>query len=247
MNKPIRRFRLEHTGNLRDMGGYETEDGCVTRFGCLLRGGGIHHLTAEEWRRLTDYGVRTVLDLRSSAEIEMNADQVPDGVKWYHCPLQRSQIDNSDLSSSASKAFQGSLTQGYLDMVTENGDLLAAALKQLISGLEKGAVLFHCTAGKDRTGVLASAVLSLCCVSAEDIVADYEVTHTYNRKIFEAMLAMMGEEAAEQMRPYLSSLAETMEKQVENYRKLGLEQHLERYGVTQEEIRTLKDKFLSKI
>ena len=61
------------------------------------------------------------------------------------------------------------------------------------------------------------------------------------------MLATMGEEAAEQMRPYLSSLAETMEKQLENYRKLGLEQHLERYGVTQEEIRTLKDKFLSKI
>lgn len=244
MERPIRRLRLEHSGNVRDLGGYETEDGRVTRFGCLLRGGGLHNLNTEEWKKLTDYGVRTVIDLRSDAELEMNPDQVPEGVEWFHCPLQRSQIDNTDLSNSAAKAFRGSLTQGYLDMVTENGDLLAAAVKQLVSGLLKGAVLFHCTAGKDRTGVLASAILSLCGVSAEDIIADYEVTYTYNRKSFERMLAMMGEEAAEQMRPYLSSRAETMEAQVKNYRELDLKKHLDRYGVAEEEIETLKKRFL---
>ncbi len=242
--RPIRRFRLEHAGNIRDIGGYEAEDGKATRFGCLLRGSGLHNLDAAEWRKLTDYGVRTVLDLRSLAEIEMNGDNVPEGVEWFHCPLQRSQIDNKDISASAAKAFKGSLTQGYLDMVTENGDLLAAAVKQLIAGLEKGAVLFHCSAGKDRTGVLASTILYLCGVSDEDMIADYEITYTYNKKVLECMLETMDPESAEKMRPYLYSRAENMEAQVKNYHELGLEQHLKQYGVTAGEVRRLKELFL---
>lgn len=94
--------------------------------------------------------MRTVLDLRSLAEIETGRDAVPEGVEWYHCPLQREQIDAKDITGSAERAFAGSLTDGYLNIVKTNGALLASAVRQLIAGLEKGAVLFHCTAGKDR-------------------------------------------------------------------------------------------------
>lgn len=61
-------------------------------------------------------------------------------------------------------------------MAGENTGLLAAALARLTASLDDGAVLFHCTAGKDRTGVLAAAVLWLCGAAREDIVADYEVS-----------------------------------------------------------------------
>lgn len=141
---------MEHGLNIRDMGGFETNDGRVTAFGKLLRAGALQKLTPQEWGRLKEYGVRTVLDLRSLAEIETGRDAVPEGVEWYHCPLQREQIDAKDITGSAERAFAGSLTDGYLNIVKTNGALLASAVRQLIAGLEKGAVLFHCTAGKDR-------------------------------------------------------------------------------------------------
>lgn len=245
MKLPIRRLRLAHGGNIRDLGGYETEDGKVTQFGCLLRGSALHNLTEEEWKKLYDYGVRTILDLRSSAEIAMNGDCPPKEIAWYHCPLQRAQIQEQDIAASAEEAFKGSLTEGYAEMVTRNGDLLAAALKQLVAGLSRGAVLFHCSAGKDRTGVLASVVLYLCGVAAEDIIADYEVTYTYNKKNMERMLMSLPPEIREKMLPYLRSNAETMERQVERYAELELESQVRSFGVTGEELMQLKERFLA--
>lgn len=242
--RPIRRFRLAHATNIRDIGGYETEDGQVTKFGCLLRGSGLHRLTESEWKRLTDYGVRTVLDLRSLAEIEINRDQVPEGVEWYYCPLLRNQLENDNISESAAKAFKGSLTEGYESILKNNGDLLTTALKQLIAGLEKGAVLFHCSAGKDRTGVLASTVLYLCGVSEEDIVADYEVTYTYNSRVMEPLLSSLDAESADKMRPYLYSNRENMENQVKRYQEIGLAQYLFQHGLTEAELLRLKELFL---
>lgn len=244
MDKPIRRLRLAHGGNIRDLGGYETEDGRVTRFGCILRGGLLQHLDAEEWERLRAYGVKTILDLRSNAEIATNPDGVPEDMEWYHCPMQKAQIDEKDIVASAEEAFQGSLTEGYAGMLTRNADLLAAAIKKLVSCLEKGAVLFHCSAGKDRTGVLASSILYLCGISAEDIIADYEVTYTYNKKNMEKMILMLEPEMREKMMPYLSSNAESMENQVKTYQELNLKEYLGQYGLTGEDIEKLKEYFL---
>lgn len=242
----VRRLRLEHSGNVRDMGGYETSGGGVTASHTLLRSGGLSRLTKEEWKRLTDYGVRTVLDLRSEAELELQPDQVPEGVEWYHCPLQTGQIDQKDIAASATEAFAGSLTEGYRNMVREHGDLLAAALKQLIRGLDRGAVLFHCTAGKDRTGVLASAVYYLCGVSKEDIVADYEVTFTYNRGTLNHLLDQLDAEGQEKLRPFLLSEPENMERLVSFYEEIGLEKFLMEKDVTEEEVEKLRRGFILK-
>ena len=244
MDKPIRRLRLVHGGNIRDLGGYEAENGKVTRFGCFLRGGALQHLEAEEWKRLREYGVRTILDLRSSAEIAMNPDRPPEGIAWYHCPMQKAQIDETDIAASAEEAFQGSLTEGYYGMLTRNGDLLTAAIKKLVVCMEKGTVLFHCSAGKDRTGVLASVILYLCGISAEDIIADYEVTYTYNKKAMEKMILMLEPETREKLLPYLRSNAESMENQIKAYQELNLAEYLGQYGLTREEVEKLKEHFL---
>lgn len=243
----VRRLRLEHAGNLRDMGGYETSNGGVTAFGRLLRSGGLSKLTADEWKRLTDYGVRTVIDLRSEAEILTQPDQVPQGVAWHHCPLQTGQIDQGNIVDSAAKAFAGSLTEGYQSMVREHGELLAAALKKLIQELERGAVLFHCTAGKDRTGVLASAVYYLCGVAAEDIVADYEVTFTYNRSSLNRLIESMEEETERNMRPFLLSEPESMDRLISCYEEIGLEDYLKSKGLTGEELAKLREIFVKNL
>lgn len=244
MQKPIRRLRMEHAFNIRDLGGYETADGLVTSFGRLLRSDGLQKLTDKEWKRLKEFGIQTVLDLRSRAEIEVNPDRVPEGIKWIHCPLQRAQIDLNDVTGSAAKAFAGSLTEGYVNMVKDNGDLLAAALIELTSGLERGAVLFHCSAGKDRTGVLASAVYFMMGVEAEDIIADYEVTYTYNKRGINRMLERLGEEAREKMLPFMMSDPPNMERLLEYYKEIELPQYLKQYGRSDKICETLRCRFL---
>lgn len=246
MERFVKRLRLEHGQNIRDLGGYETAEGSVTQFGKLLRGGGLHSLTEAEWKRLYDYGVRTVLDLRSQAEIDLHPDQGPENISWHHCPLQTEQIDPKDLTGSAEKAFAGSLTEGYLSMVNCHGELLAAALKRLIAGLDKGAVLFHCTAGKDRTGLLASSVYFLCGVSEEDIIADYEVTYTYNKRGMDRLLGLLDEETRARMEPFMRSDAASMEQLLSLYREVSLPEYLSQYGLTGREIDSLKSHFLSK-
>ena len=165
-------------------------------------------------------------------------------MEWFHCPIQTEQIDTKDISESAEKAFAGSLTEGYLNIVKNHGVLLAEAVKKLIAGLERGAVLFHCTAGKDRTGILASCIYYLCGIAEEDIIADYEVTYTYNKKGMDKLLGMLDEETRGRMEPFMRSDAQSMERLLDFYREISLPEYLGQYGVTETELETLQNCFL---
>lgn len=136
-------------------------------------------------------------------------------------------------------AFGRSLTQGYRSMVGEYTQLLAAALEQVAKGLEKGAVLFHCTAGKDRTGVLAAVLLYLLGAEAEDIIADYQVSYTYNRKGVNKMLEQFPQ--LEQMKPFLYSNAESMEELLVYLEEVNIRKLLADCGFTDEKTAKLKE------
>ena len=235
---------MEHARNVRDMGGYETPNGQVTAFGRLLRSGGLQNLTGSEWERLKGFGICTILDLRSQAEIVAAPDQVPEGITWLHCPLQTEQIDSKDISGSALKAFTDSLTEGYLNIVKNNGRLLAEALTALIEGLDRGAVLFHCMAGKDRTGVLASAVYYLCGIEKEDIIADYEVTYTYNKRGMDRLLEQADDDTRLKMMPFLLSESDSMDRLVSFYKEINLPEYLIRHGMEKEAFTRLKKHLL---
>ena len=81
------------------------------------------------------------------------------------------------------------MLEGYCEIVRDEAPLVAAALSHTVRALQSGAVLFHCTAGKDRTGVLAALLYLLLGVAEEDIIADYQVSFTYNEKGINRLLA----------------------------------------------------------
>ena len=89
----------------------------------------------------------------------------------------------------AAEAFARSLTCGYMKMIGEDAALAGQAAGAVMEGVTQGAVVFHCTAGKDRTGVLAAILLLLLGVAEEDIIADYQVSFTYNRRGVNQLLA----------------------------------------------------------
>ena len=239
---PMKRIPMEHAQNIRDLGGFEAADGRVVRWQRLFRGDCLSCLEEQEWKKLTDRGVRTVLDLRSLSESEAMPDRAPEGVKLAHCPLQKEKIDFQRFSDTAVAAFTRSMEQGYCRMLEEGAELLTAALKEVAEGLKEGAVLFHCTAGKDRTGVLAAVILELLGVAREDIAADYQVSYTYNRKGVNEAARQLPD--YEKILPMLRSDAEDMLGFLEFWDAKGGEEFLKSRGLPEETLKTLRAELL---
>lgn len=235
--RAVRHIVMDHMFNLRDLGGYETADGRMTGWHRLFRGDGPSAMTPEEWEKLKELGLCMVVDLRSSSERKMQPVHVVDGIEYRPCPLQREDLELGKGADSAQNAFRRSLTEGYLSIVNQEADLLTAALKTVKEGLEKGAVLFHCSAGKDRTGVLAAVLLYLCGVSREDIIADYQVSCTYNERGINAAFAGLPD--FERFRPLLNSNAENMVQLLAHFELVDIREVLRKNGLADEEMEEL--------
>jgi protein-tyrosine phosphatase len=159
-----RRIPLPGTVNMRDIGGYPTSDGGTVRWRTLLRSDALSRLDDTGRAALAGFGVRTVVDLRTSEEAE-NAPSALDGagVAVFHVPLLRAE-DFDGLPPE--------LAEVYRRMVDYRGEALAEAIGTLATA---GALpgLVHCSAGKDRTGLVVALVLDLLGVPDEIIAADY--------------------------------------------------------------------------
>jgi protein-tyrosine phosphatase len=172
---PRRLVRLDAVHNFRDMGGYPTVDGRATRWRTLFRADGLYRLTGADLDVVRELGLRTVIDLRTFTELEERGtfphDQHP--VAFHHVPVIDSTWDVS--RAEAANDAADFLEEAYLAMLEEGEQNLAAALVKLA---EPGALpaVFHCAAGKDRTGMLAMMVLGCLGVLDEYIVADYALT-----------------------------------------------------------------------
>lgn len=161
-----RHLAYEKVFNLRDLGGYETADGRTVRWRTVFRGDGVHRLEADVFR---DLGVRTVLDLRTEAEIETRGRAVGDH-DWHHLPMIRTVWEPSWLTEDLTA--ERFLADRYLDMLDEGAESLAGGLR-LLTRPERVPAVFHCAAGKDRTGVFAAVLLALLGVDDDVIAADY--------------------------------------------------------------------------
>lgn len=205
----VKRVILPHAFNVRDLGGFVTESGETVRWQKLYRADGLSALTDAEWQTLFEIGVRTVVDLRSLSETEMMPDRVPNGISWVHCPLQEEELDFQNLDEGAMASFRRSMAESYTDMAEKTPHLLAKALCTVAEGVRNGAVIFHCTAGKDRTGVLAATILHLLGANDADILADYMVSELYNRNGLQKIAAVLPN--YNDLLPLLSSAPENME------------------------------------
>ncbi len=238
----IKHLILPHAFNLRDLGGFATLEGLTVRWHKLYRADALCALTEAEWQMLYARGVRTVVDLRSLAETETMPDRVPEGISWHHCPLQEEQLDIYNLDEGAAAAFRRSMAECYTDILHKTPHLLAAALRTTVEGLQDGAVIFHCTAGKDRTGVLAACILHLLGVYDADILADYEVSNTYNRAGLQKVVETLPN--YEELLPMLSSARENMEPLLSAFHEIDLKAYLAQYGFDEASFDALRAEML---
>jgi len=198
MDTEARLVPLEGSFNFRDLGGYPGRDGRSIRWGRLYRADALHELTAEDVDRLRDLGLRTVIDLRTERELARSGrgPLEPEDVAFHHLAVVQEGLRDggtpdgaAEGESVAAPAPAGDdLADRYLWYLDVGQASLVQALS-LLGGEEHYPLVFHCAAGKDRTGVLAALVLEILGVGREVIVADYVVTGERLRFIMERWLA----------------------------------------------------------
>ena len=191
---PGTQLALEGGHNFRELGGYEADEGKHVKWGQIWRGIPTAKLTSEADRKLLDsLGLRLILDLRSTEEAQKAPDYVPDGARLVQiCGLCAEDGHEIAFGPGDIERLMQNTPEGddipramYRRMLTGN-----KAFKELFRALEAGEtpVLFHCSAGKDRTGVAAMLILLALGASDETVCADFEQTNVCRKAEIDAIL-----------------------------------------------------------
>jgi protein-tyrosine phosphatase len=191
---PARRLELEGAWNFRDLGGYVGRDRRPVRWRRLFRADGLDRLTEGDLRTIEELRLRTVIDLRTGDEVARGRLASDRGeVAWYHLPMLDVLPPRQDYNSWVGPAY---VADQYLGMI-DAGAATVTAFLDLVCERDAYPLVFHCFAGKDRTGVLTALVLGLLGVADEDIVADYALSQAAMARLLEWLRAEYADNAAE--------------------------------------------------
>ena len=199
------RIEFEGISNARDLGGLVGADGKKIKFGRIIRSDNLSCATENDIKKLQEYGLKKIIDFRTEDEIKGSPDKLISGTTWMKNPILKS-LTTGITRDKPKKEFS-TLAEILLDFSRELGaggkKWLASLYIPLVSDPfclngyrcfldalkenQSGAVLYHCSAGKDRVGIGTLIFLSILGVSREDIIKDYLLTNqSYARVISEA-------------------------------------------------------------
>lgn len=269
MLQEIKRIPLEGLHNTRDLGGLLTEDGKSIKHHRLIRSGNLHIMTKEDKKILVnEYELTTVIDFRTEAEQIENPDQVMEGVLYISNPI----LEEETLGITRESKTDKDLISMVLNRLenTENGEIsyMENMYRNLITNdfcikqyrkffeflinQEKGAILWHCTAGKDRVGIGTALLLSILGVKREQIIADYLMTNEFSAEHVEKVVQGI---YAKTQNAQLAEKIRVMFGVQENYIQMVFETIENKYGtwnsflekemkLGKEEVQLLRNKYL---
>ncbi len=182
-------IHLKGTTNTRDIGGYQTSDQSTLRRGQIIRSDRLSRLTANDFQKLEEIGLKTVIDLRTNKE----HDESPtiwkgnNPPRFVHLPVGDA---NNDWFASQRKMMKKNrfteeqslehMVEGYR-MIAEEGTSSYQQLMELVLDESNWPILIHCSAGKDRSGVGVALILESLGVDRETIMEEYLLTNEISR------------------------------------------------------------------
>jgi protein-tyrosine phosphatase len=252
---PTRHIELEQAWNFRDLGGYETVDGRTVKWRKVFRSAGLDGLSDADLLTVGALGIRVVYDFRRDAELAERLVwfERPDAPRRVRLPIGGASATDDEfhrrvMDGSVKEVPPSRLVQTYVDFSTRFGSHFGIVLRGLAEPEDLPA-LFHCVAGKDRTGFTAMLLLAALGVPDETIVADYELTEQARQPRLEELrltLEAIGTRY-EDMRGYFGAPAEVMAGAIGHLRTSygSIEEYLDvECGVTARHVERLRDLLL---
>lgn len=240
------RISLEKLLNTRDLAGYRTSDGKTIRPKCLIRSGALAGMSEKDKEILYgEYGVRTVIDLRTGLEAAEKPDPEVPGVKNVFNPIldeETAGFTHENEDGEGVDMLEGFLKHAkslnghpeiYINRLYENLVINEQAMKRYGAFLnqvleaEPGAVLWHCSAGKDRAGMASAFLLTALDVDRETVISDFTASNEFLQKETDGMTALVRSRTSD---PNLEKCAEILCQVHESYIRGAFRIIEERFG-----------------
>jgi len=244
-----RKVELQGAVNFRDLGGYTTKDGHHVKWGKIYRSADMSKLTDQDLATLAERKITYDVDLRGTQESKQAPDRMNPNTDYILCPAGSDNVGNM-MQSFKGKTHGDSIMVDYYSNTTYLADRYKPFFGKLLAMPEDKSLVFHCTAGKDRTGIGAALLLYSLGVPYETIMKDYEASNYYraaeNEKMAKQMVQFMkvnegvAKDVVAVKKEYLDATFTAIKKQygsIDNYLKTQV-------GLTDNDIEALKAKFL---
>lgn len=222
-----RHYPMKGAANFRDLGGYACEGG-FTAWGVFFRSTSLHKAQPEDVRLLERLGVTGILDLRYPNEQKDMPDPPVKGALWKGVSLM-GPVPVEEIRVNDTVEDTKTLIRMYRQIINRSQPQIRDAVRFVIHS--EGPAVFHCAAGKDRTGILSMLLLGAVGVDGEDIIADYEMSHHYIRNFTTDISGSHG-----------SNMRKLWQEITSKWGSAGA--FLKHCGISQEELDLLKEKFV---
>lgn len=226
------RFLLSNTLNTRDLGGYTIGCGKVTAYKAFLRSDVPIEVSDNDIKILLSNNITTIVDLRSDDETQSKpcAFKNHKNFEYYHCKI----FGDGYLPKSIEE-----VPVSYFKMVDEQKTILNV---MKVFAKANGGILYHCTAGKDRTGVISALLLLLAGVSKADILADYQISQLYLSSMLQQFCRSNKNVDINIITPKMEYMKKFLDMFQQKYN--SVEEYFSHIGLSGNEIMTLKKKLI---
>ncbi|MFI2742285.1 tyrosine-protein phosphatase [Zhouia sp. PK063] len=211
-----RHVAFDDVVNLRDLGTLPTKDDRIIKKGLIYRSDNLSGLRSDEFTRFSGLGIKEVIDLRTQYEADEKPDHLPKSVTYKHIKVLadkdnvigglRDKVIKGEVSEKESQEL---MEYFYAQMMEQNLPVFKELVHEVLDADEP--ILYHCTAGKDRTGVLTALVLEVLKVKRNQIDADYLLSNYFRQEKINHTLRLAG--LAKVIHPHLDL------KTIENFMK----------------------------
>lgn len=243
-----RLVHVQGTVNFRDVGGYKTRDGKTVAWGKVYRSADVSRLTEQDLDTLRQRHIHTVFDFRGKAEAGAAPDHLLPGTRYQLCPAGSDSLPTP--AQMANYLKDGGFLEKFYGDPTPFGARYKPLFQELLTLPASEAVMYHCTGGRDRTGMATALFLYALQVPQETIEADFTASNVYlapmNARMFKGMQQLTGMNE-EQIKNAMALKPAHLQIMFNGIRKKygTVEQFMEKeLGIGEKELKVLREKYL---